>query len=149
MGTSNIVFFSVDTLPPNIVIMLPENQSYGSSDIQLMFTVNEGVSYLAYSLDGQGNVTINGNLTLPALADGSHRLTLYATDEVGNSAGKTVFFSIAPFPVVAVVAVLTIVIIAVAGGYLFLKRRKLSDTTQTVATKSPSEKPSDSGKSSP
>jgi N-acetylneuraminic acid mutarotase len=149
MGTSNTIFFSVDILPPNIIIMLPQNQSYGSSDIQLTFTVNEAVSNLAYSLDGQGNVTINGNLTLPALADGSHRLTLYATDEVGNLAEKTVFFNIAPFPVVAVVAVLTIVIIAVAGGYLFLKRRKLSDTKQTVAIKGPSEKPSDSGKSGP
>jgi N-acetylneuraminic acid mutarotase len=149
MGVSNTVFFAVDTLPPDIIIMIPQNQSYGSSDIQLTFTLNEAVSYLAYSLDGQGNVTINGNLTLPALADGSHRLTLYATDEVGNLAEKTVFFSIAPFPVVAVVAVLTIVIIAVAGGYLFLKRRKLSDTIQTAAIKGPSEQPSDSGKSSP
>jgi hypothetical protein len=144
MGASNTVFFSIDTLPPKIVIMLPQNQSYGSSDIQLTFTVNEPVSYLAYSLDGQGNVTINGNLTLPTLADGSHRLTLYATDDVGNSGERTVFFNIAPFPVVEVVAVLTLAIIAVAGGYLFLKRRK-GDTKHAATTKDPSEKPSDSG----
>jgi hypothetical protein len=83
------------------------------------------------------------------LADGPHRLTLYAADMVGNSAEKTVFFNIAPFPVVAAVAVLTIVIIALAGGYLFLKRRKPSGTKQTGAAKSPPEKPGDSGFSSP
>ena len=37
MGSSNRVFFSVDTIPPNIVIMIPQNQSYGSTDIQLTF----------------------------------------------------------------------------------------------------------------
>ncbi len=97
MGSSNTVFFSVDTLPPNIEILLPQNQSYDATDIQLTFTLNENVSYLAYSLDGQENVKINGNVTLPALSNGSHRLTLYATDEVGNSAEKTVYFNIAAF----------------------------------------------------
>ena len=88
--SSNTVFFSVDTLPPNIMILLPQNQSYDSTDIQLTFTVNENVTYLAYSLDGQENVEIIGNVTLPALSNGSHSLTLYATDELGNSAEKTV-----------------------------------------------------------
>ena len=126
MGSSNTVFFSVDTLPPNIQIMLPQNQSYDSTDIQLTFTVNEAVTYLAYSLDGQENVKINGNVTLPALSNGFHRLTLNATDEVGNSAEKTVSFNIAPFPIVAVAAAAAIVIIALATGYLFFKRRKSS-----------------------
>src|SRR5208283_5383962 len=84
MGSSNKVFFSVDTSPPNIVIMVPQNQSYGSTDIQLTFTVNKAVKWIGYSLDGQQNVTIIGNVTLPALSNGSHHITVYATDEVGN-----------------------------------------------------------------
>ena len=124
MGSSNTVYFSVDTLPPNITILIPQNQSYDSTDIQLTFNVNENVTSLAYSLDGQENIEIIGNITLPALTNGSHRLTLSATDDFGNSTEKTVSFNIAPFPIVAVVAVLAIVTIALAGGYLLFKRRK-------------------------
>ncbi len=85
MGSSNTVFFSVDTLPPIIEIVLPQNQSYDLIDIQLTFSVNENVSYLAYSLDGQEKQEIAGNVTLAALTNGSHSLTLYATDQLGNS----------------------------------------------------------------
>jgi hypothetical protein len=108
------------------VIMLPQNQSYDSTDIQLTFTVNENAT-LAYSLDGQENVTIIGNVTLPALPNGSHRLTVYATDEVGNSDSETVYFNIAPFPTITVAAIVATITIALAAGYLFLKRRKSGD----------------------
>jgi N-acetylneuraminic acid mutarotase len=124
MGVSNSVFFIVDTLPPTLEIILPQNKTYDTVDIQLTFTINEAVTYLAYSLDGQENVKINGNLTLPALSNGPHRITLYATDTVGNSGQKTVSFNIAPFPIVVVVAVLAIVTIILASGYLVVKRRK-------------------------
>ena len=124
MGASNTVFFSVDTIPPNIEILIPQNKSYDSTDIQLTFALNEAVSNLSYSLDNQEKIKINGNLTLPALSNGPHHLTLYATDNFGNSAEKTVSFSIEPFPIVAIVAVSAIVTIALAGGYLFYKRSK-------------------------
>ena len=124
MGSSKRVFFSVDTIAPDIVIILPQNQSYGSTDIQLTFKVNKTVKWLAYSLDGEQNVTIIGNVTLPALSNGSHRLTVYATDEVGNTGSKTVYFNIAPFPTITVVGVAATITIALAAGYLFLERRK-------------------------
>ena len=131
MGSSNTVFFSVDTTPPNIKVIVPKNQSYGATDIQLTFTINEPVSFLAYSLDGQEKVKINGNLTLPALSNGPHRVTLYATDEVGNSAEKTVFFNIAPFPTVTVAAVAATITIVLAAGYLFYKRKKSSSIKES------------------
>jgi hypothetical protein len=124
MGSSNTVFFSVDTLPPTINILLPQNQSYGSTDIQLTFSVNENVSYLAYSLDGQEKQEIAGNVTLPALTNGPHSITLYATDELGNAAEKTVSFNIAPFPVVTLAAAIATTTIILAAGYLFIKRKK-------------------------
>jgi N-acetylneuraminic acid mutarotase len=124
MGCSNRVFFSVDSLPPNIVIMLPQNQSYGSTDIQLAFSLNKNATWLAYSLDGQANVTIIGNVTLPALTNGSHRLTVYATDEYGNKGSKTVYFNIAPFPTLTIVGVIASVTIVLAGGYLLIPRKK-------------------------
>ncbi len=126
MGSSNTVFFSVDTLPPILDIVVPKNQTYGVTDIQLTFTINEAFSNLAYSLDGQSKKDIVGNVTLPALSNGAHRLTLYATDDLGNLAEKTIFFNVSPFPVVAIAAVVAIVIIALASGYLLYKHKKSS-----------------------
>jgi N-acetylneuraminic acid mutarotase len=132
MGSSNQVFFSVDTIPPNIMITVPQNQSYGSTDIQLTFTVNKTTTWLGYSLDGQQNVTIIGNVTLPALSNGSHRLTVYATDKVGNTGSKTIYFNIAPFPTITVVAVAASVTIALAAGYLVFDRRKSAVKKEAV-----------------
>ena len=130
MGSSAKVFFTFDTIPPNIVILVPQNQSYGSTDIDLTFTVNETTKLLAYSLDGNANVTIIGNVTLPALPNGSHRLTVYATDEVGNYGLETVYFNIAPFPTIVVAAAIVTIIIASAAGYLFFKRRKTENVKE-------------------
>jgi len=125
MFSSSTVYFSVDTFPPRVVILSPENRSYDESDIQSAFTVDEPVSWMGYSLDGQDNVTITGNVTLAVLSDGSHSVTFYATDLVGHTgASRTVYFEIAPFPTVLVAAVAVTITIAVAATYLFLKRRK-------------------------
>jgi hypothetical protein len=134
MGCSNKVFFSVDSLPPDIVIILPQNQSYGSTDIQLTFSLNKNATWLAYSLDGQKNVTIIGNVTLPALSNGSHRLTVWATDEFGNTGSKTVYFNIAPFPTLTVVGVIASITIVLAGGYLLIPRKKPVNKKQSRPT---------------
>ena len=120
MGVSDVVYFSVDTLGPEIRVISPSNQSYDATDIQLTFIVEEDFTFLAYSLDGQANVPIVGNVTLVALSDGGHRLTVYATD-AANSAQETVYFNIAPFPILTVVAALTIIIIVVAAVYIVWK----------------------------
>jgi hypothetical protein len=133
-GSSNKVFFSVDTIPPKIVILTPQNESYGSTDIQLTFTVNKATKFLAYNLDGTGNVTIIGNVTLPALPNGSHYLIVYANDEIGNSGSEAVYFEIAPFPTIIVAAAVVIIIIASAASYLFYKRRKTSTGKEVIAT---------------
>ncbi len=123
--SAETVYFSVDTVPPSVVILFPENQSYGETDIKSVFTVDEPVSWMSYSLDGQDNVTVTGNVTLAVLAEGSHSLTFYATDLVENTGvSETVYFVIAPFPTVLVVAVGVTVTIAVVTSYLLLKRRK-------------------------
>jgi hypothetical protein len=123
--SSDTVYFSVDTVPPKIVILSPENKTYGETDIKSIFTVDEPVSWMGYSLDGQDNVTITANVTLAVLLEGSHSLTFYATDLVGNTGvSETVCFDIEPFPTVLVVAVAVTITIAVVTAYLLLKRRK-------------------------
>jgi hypothetical protein len=124
MGVSNFVRFSVDMRAPNIGIMVPGNQSYDTTDVQLTFTIDEMVTSLEYSLDGQDAQAIIGNVTLVALSNGGHYVTVYATDELGNSAQETVYFNVAPFPVLLLVAVIVIVIIVVAAAYILFKFRK-------------------------
>ena len=124
MGASATVYFSVDMLGPRITVLSPQNQSYDSTDVQLLFTIDEAAKYLAYSLDSQDTVTILGNVTLPALSDGSHRITVYATDDLGNTSDQKMYFTIATFPTVLVVAALVIIIIALAAAYIFFKTKK-------------------------
>jgi len=130
--SSSAVYFAVDTTPPTIVILFPENTTYGETDIKSVFTVDESVSWMGYSLDGQDNVTVPGNVTLAVLTEGSHSLTFYATDLVGNNGtSETVCFVIAPFPTVLVVAVAVTITIVVAATYLLIKRRKTITVKET------------------
>jgi hypothetical protein len=108
--------------------MLPLNQTYDSSDISLTFSVSEATSAISYSLDGQKNVTVVGNVTIPALMDGPHTLTVFATDLMGNSGSATVHFRVAIFPTITVVASIATVIIIVAVGYIVVKSKKPSSS---------------------
>lgn len=86
MGVSNIVHFTVqDTTPPAIVIMSPQNRTYSIINIPFTFTVDENVSWMAYSLDRQANVTTSGNTTLTGLDEGSHNIIVFARDTAGNT----------------------------------------------------------------
>jgi parallel beta-helix repeat protein len=84
-----------ETTSPTIIITSPENKSYAvNASIPLTFTVDEFVTWMGYSLDGQANVTITGNTTLPTLLDGWHHVTVYANDMFGNMGFATVYFTI-------------------------------------------------------
>jgi hypothetical protein len=87
------VFFTIDTICPNVSVLSVENKTYDTPDITLNFTVNEPVSQISYSLDGQDNVTLAGNTTLSGLSNGVHNVTVYAADIVGNTgASETIYF---------------------------------------------------------
>jgi hypothetical protein len=46
-------------------------------------------------LDSENNTTIAGNTTLNDMAQGCHNLTVYATDETGNTGtAETIYFTI-------------------------------------------------------
>jgi N-acetylneuraminic acid mutarotase len=122
--SSGAIYFSVDTRPPSITVFSPENKTYDGSDIQSVISVDEPVSWIGYSLDGQDNVTITANVTLAVLDDGSHNITFYAIDLVGNNgASNTVYFNIATFPFVWVVGLAVTTTIVIAASYLLVKRR--------------------------
>ena len=117
--------FGVD-LAPNVSILSLESKSYNTSRILLNFTVNEPVSQIAYSLDGQENVTISGNTTLTELLNGNHSVTVYATDEAGHiGVSETIYFIVdEPLPTSMVIAPFTSIAIAGVGLLVYFKKRK-------------------------
>ena len=84
-----------ETEPPIMTILSPENKTYASSTgIPLTFTVDESTKWMGYSLDGQANVTITGNSTLPTLSPGSHHVFVYANDTFGNMGISAAYFAV-------------------------------------------------------
>lgn len=95
MGKSSKVYFAIDTTPPNVMVLSPINKTYASSNVALNFKTDEVTSWSWYSLDGQANETLSGNKTLPGLAEGTHRIVVYANDtfgHIGNS--EAVYFKV-------------------------------------------------------
>jgi hypothetical protein len=123
---SSMVNFTVDTTPPIISTLSVENKTYSTSNVTLNVIVNEPVSQIIYSLDGQRNVTVAGNTTLADLPKGDHTVTVYATDEAGNiGASETMYFSVeVPEPFPAAPAAASAASVAVIGVGLLIYFRK-------------------------
>jgi len=128
-----VVNFRLDTVSPLISLSL-ENKIYYSPDVPLDFTVNEQVSQITYSLDGQGNVAVAGNTTLTGLSVGVHNVTVYAQDAAGNvGASETITFTVEkpePFPssAVAVASTAVAAVIGVSLVVYFIKTRRKQKT---------------------
>jgi len=128
-GTSETIYFTVDSNPPVISILSPENKAYYTIETQLNFTINEPTSWMGYSLDGQDNVTLTENaLNLTGLSNGSHNLTVYAKDIAGNvGMSETVHFTIESdlTPWITAIAIITAVMVAsVLIYYTRIRRQK-------------------------
>ena len=128
------VNFVVDATPPKITVLPLENKTYLPSDLPLNFTVNEPVSQVAYSLDGQTNMTITGNTTITDLPSGEHNVTVYATDNVGNTgASETIYFSVeepTSFPTTMIMAPTALVIVVSLALLVYFKKRKAHPLTK-------------------
>jgi hypothetical protein len=145
IGNSTEIEFIVNTAPPEISLLLPENKTYNATDVPLNFSVNEAVSWMAYSLDEGDNITIAGNTTLTSLLYGSHTLTIYANDTAGTfGVPRTSYFSVVnesepePFPTtLAAVAIMTVTVSSVSLLVYFKKRNKVNaDLAADVFTNS-------------
>jgi hypothetical protein len=128
---SSSISFTIDTTPPVISALSVQNKTYSTSDVPLNVTVNEPVSQVICSLDGQENVTISGNTTLTGLANGDHSLIVYAKDEAGNiGTSKTITFTVAESFPTTLVATASVVTVAVVGAVtlliavVYFKKRK-------------------------
>ena len=96
IGNSKKIYFTVDTTPPQLKILSPENKTYATSSVSLTFTVSEPTSWTGYSLDNQANITITGNTTLTSLVNACHSMIIYGNDSLGNTgASEKVYFTVA------------------------------------------------------
>ena len=86
-----------------ITVLSPQNVTYVEQPIPLNFTVltSMPLSWIGYSLDGQANVTISGNTTLPDLPNGKHNIVVYANNSLGiTGASEKIHFTVEElFPV--------------------------------------------------
>ncbi len=126
MTASSIVDFMVDTAPPRVSVLSPQNQEYTSPDVPLNFVVDDA-SNLAYSLDGAEKVAVQGNVTLAGLASGAHNVTVYAWDLLGKmGTSETVVFTVSePQPSLTVLAVgASGAFLAIAGLGIFVYFKK-------------------------
>lgn len=98
-----------DTTPPTITVLSPENKTYTTTSVPLVSTLDECASWIGYSVDGEANETVSGNMTfnllheelvwinttLKSLSEGPHWITIYANDTTGNmGSAHTVYFTI-------------------------------------------------------
>jgi len=75
--------------------MAEEVEDYESNTLPLVFFSTAPELWMGYSLDSQQNVTVQGEVVLENLAEGTHRLTVYAgQNESGVCASETVYFTI-------------------------------------------------------
>jgi len=82
--------FEVDAIPPQIIIIAPQNNSVlGSNPINVNYSVSDRnlVSCWYYDAGFSSNVTIENcaNASISNLMDGEHNLTIYANDSAGNT----------------------------------------------------------------
>jgi len=83
----------VDTTPPIVVITSPQNISYGSTDVQVEYTVDDGT--VEVFINGAVNSTnFESGSMLSGLIPGSYNLTIASTDAEGNVGKDEVFFEV-------------------------------------------------------
>jgi N-acetylneuraminic acid mutarotase len=128
-GTPDPSYVPPDITAPEIAIVSPENKTYFTTDVALDFTVNEPVSSMRYTLDGE-TFEVSGNTSLSGLAYGGHNVTVYAVDVAGNmGTSETITFSTAeepePFPTeLAITASGASVAVAGLGLLVYFKKHK-------------------------
>lgn len=101
---SETIRFSVDTEPPEIYPESPLNQSYTTGDIDFNFTSDKELEDGFYSVNGEGNFSMEGsgtffyNTSHEELPEGRHEAVFWANDTVGNLNSSSVDFEVDTVP---------------------------------------------------
>jgi hypothetical protein len=108
-NTASIILSStinVDTafIPPLPFMISPLNQTtYNTKQVPLTYTINSKILWSYYSIDATDYIPnfkgFSGNITLPSLSEGTHKLKLVVTTEdrettIYSDTVQTIYFSI-------------------------------------------------------
>ncbi|MCW4030100.1 MAG: hypothetical protein NWE92_10705 [Candidatus Bathyarchaeota archaeon] len=132
ISSTATISFTIDRTAPTVSVLPPENVS-STSEVPLNLTVSKAYSKIAYSLNGQQNVTVNANSTMSPLPAGEYNITVYAWDTAGNlGASETEYFSVAAIPPAAQAVEVSLIVpaagalltaVVIVGVVLFFKKR--------------------------
>lgn len=101
LNSSSMVYWTLDTTPPQITIDSPANQSYSRFWVWANITLDESGSWCGYSLNGSGNVSMSNDsvshfyYNVSGLGEEGHNITFSCNDTVGNmNTTETLYFTI-------------------------------------------------------
>ncbi len=122
-----------DWAQASAIQLINPQSTYPTGAITLDFVVNKQTVWTGYSLDGQNNITINGNITLSNLSTGAHNLTVYSSDTYYNTGSSTINFTVesifagtvSTLSLVTATVVAAIIVITLCL-FLFRKHKKTS-----------------------
>ena len=99
--------FTVDTtfIEPKLIIISPQNQTYNTNDIEIIYSVNSKLIWSYYALDygdfavGDSWKYFSGNMTLNGLSEGQHKLVISVKTEANEhsyyaNTAQAVYFNI-------------------------------------------------------
>lgn len=124
--TAEVSIEGMDMTIPTVSVILPASKIYDTGIVPLVFVVDDSSSWMAYSLDGQGNVTIDGNVTIEGVSNGTHYVTVYSRDFTGNTGvSNTVYFTVnvPETPIVYWVLLAVAIVVVVLVSSFILRRR--------------------------
>jgi hypothetical protein len=114
--------------PLNISLYKIVYKTFLENSVLLTFSLSQPTQWIAYSLDGQTNVTIDGNSTLTGLRNGLHTVIIYANDTYGNAATpQTIAFNVKvpdPFPIIEAALIIITVIVGTTLAINIIKKTR-------------------------
>ncbi|MBE3116411.1 hypothetical protein IMZ68_04330 [Candidatus Bathyarchaeota archaeon] len=89
------IYFIVNAATPTIQVLSPQQKTYNSIDVPLVFKSNKPLTWAGYSLDQKMVVTSLTSTTITNLFNGVHYLRVYGNDSNGNiCASQEIVFTI-------------------------------------------------------
>ncbi|MHA2248045.1 MAG: hypothetical protein ACXADY_24065 [Candidatus Hodarchaeales archaeon] len=91
VGTATAIF-TIDTLPPNAIIISPGDQYYNHEDINVSWWQEPGSTLLGSYVDKTNTSLVNNSVKY--FAEGVHNITLVIQDQAGNNRILTTIFGV-------------------------------------------------------
>lgn len=91
---NNTEYVALDDHPPGLTLTSPKDIEYRVSDVGIRVSANESITTWQYSLNGGSNKSFTRNTSLIGLSSGEYDLSVYGTDEAGNTRSVETGFTV-------------------------------------------------------